>query len=85
MTMTMKPTSASLRPFGLLKCQNGATVAEYAIAAAIAVAAWGNVDKSPIQLVGSASASEACAHTPRGMTPRWQRPSAGRCPAKTAA
>ena len=83
--MKMKPTSASLRSLGLLKCQNGATVAEYAIAAAIAVAAWGSVDKPPFQFATSASASEACTHAPRGMTPRWQRPSASRCPAKTAA
>jgi hypothetical protein len=85
MTMKTISISARLRSSRLLKCQYGATIAEYAIAAAIAVAAWGSVDKSPIQLIGSASASEACGESSRGMTPRWQRPATKHCPAKSPA
>lgn len=56
-------------------CQSGATIAEYAIGAAMIVAAWGSVD-APQSLSGmfASQPGESCTHAMRGATPRWERP-----------
>ena len=66
---------ASKRLAKLPSCQYGATAAEYAIGAAMIVAAWSSSDV-PRALSGTftASASEQCAPTSRGTTARWERP-----------
>lgn len=66
---------ASARLAKLPECQSGATIAEYAIGAAMIVAAWGSVD-APQGLSGLfvSQAGESCTHAARGATPRWERP-----------
>lgn len=66
---------ASERLAKLRACQSGATIAEYAIGAAMIVAAWGSVD-APQSLSGmfASQPGESCTHAMRGATPRWERP-----------
>lgn len=80
----MAPTHALalIRSSRLLKCQYGATIAEYAIGAAMVATAVGAADISKIEFPATSfTASDACTYVARGTTPRWERP-APRCTTK---